>query len=179
MKNFIKPLVVMLSIILVCGGLLAVLSDLLEVTDLERIQRAIDNIYQDEQIKLAETVGIETIDMSDLKDKGEVKACYILTNGDYLILSRGKKGYSNGTITTYVAISEDFVVKKVVQDSYTGQTLMSKLTSIYEKYVNKNSATTYEEFSDVVITGATYSSHACSNSVYVALKFAQRLGGQQ
>lgn len=179
MKSFIKPIIVMLSIILVCGGLLAVLSDLLEVPDTERIQRAINKIYQNEQVELAETVEIENIDIKDLNDKGEIKACYILNNGDYLVLSRGKKGYSNGTITTYVAISKELVVKKVVQNSYTGQTLMSKLTTIYDEYISKNSASSYEEFNGVVITGATYSSHACSNSVYVALKFAERLGGQQ
>lgn len=177
MKKYIKPIVVTLAIILICGGLLAILSDLLFVSNEERINRAINKIYTEETVTLEETIDTSTVDMSDLSSLGEIKACYKLSNGDLLILSRGKKGYSNGTVTTYVAIDSSYTVKKVVQDSYTGQTLMSKLTGIYDEYEDMNSSTNKGEFDDVIVSGATYSSNAVSNSVYVAVEFAERLGG--
>ena len=49
-KKAIKSIAIMLAIILVCGGLLAVLSDLLYVDESERIQRAIDKIYTEEEV---------------------------------------------------------------------------------------------------------------------------------
>lgn len=177
MKKYIKPIVVMLAIILLCGGLLAVLSDLLYVTNEERIQRAIDKIYNDQTVLLENEINVEEIDMSEYESVGVVKACYKLSNSDYLVLTTGKKGYSNGTVTSYVAIDSAFNVKKVVQDSYSGQTLMSKLTGIYSNYEGKNSTDSKEEFDSIVVSGATYSSQATSNSVYVALKFVQKIGG--
>ena len=180
MKNSLKTITTMLAIILVCGALLAILSDLLHVSDQERIDRAIGKIYI-EQVNLKETIDVNSIDLSSEADKGEIKACYLLDNGDYLVLSKGKKGYANGTVTTYVAISSNLVVKKVVQDSYTGQTLMSKLTDIYSRYIDKNASTTYDEFGKIVVSGATFSSNATSNSVYVALRFVNAYtmqGGQ-
>lgn len=176
MKNYIKPIVVMLVIILFCGGLLAVLSDLLFVDESERIQRAINNIYKDTPVQLEEKIEVDSIDMSEFNETGVVKACYKLDNGDYLVLSTGKKGYSNGTVTTYVAITEDLVVKQVQQEDYTGQTLMSKLTGLYQKFINKTANNTIDEVIEVE-TGATYSAKAASNSVYVALQFVAKVIG--
>lgn len=177
MKKFTKPLIVMLCIMLVCGSLLAILSNLLYVSEDERIERAINKIYQGENVSLESTVEVSEVDMSDLLDFGEIKACYLISNGDYLVLSKGKKGYSNGTVSTYVAISSDVNVKKVVEDSYTAQTLMSKLSGIYENYIGFSSQTPKEDIDEVIVSGATYSSNAVSNSVYVAIKFVERVGG--
>lgn len=180
MKKYFKPIIVMLSIILFCGGLLAILSDVLAVSDSERVQRAINSIYKyeidnGEQITLVEEIDTDSVDMSEYDAVGTVKNCYKLNNGDYMVLSTGKKGYSNGKITTYVAIDSLCNVKKVVQHSYSGQTLMSKLGGIYAEYNGKNASDPKSEFDGIVATGATYSSHAVSNSVYVALKFAEKV----
>lgn len=176
MKQYIKPITVMLSIILLCGGLLAILSDLLFVTQEERIQRAIDKIYSEESVQLEQTIDISAIDMTEFNDIGAIKACYKLDNGDYLVLSTGKKGYSNGTVTTYVAIDKDLKVKNVVEDSYTGQTLMAKLSNLYENFIGKSASDSQDEVKEVV-TGATYSATAASNSVYVALQLVSKVIG--
>ena len=176
MKKYIKPITVMLSIILLCGGLLAVLSDLLFVTEEERIQRAIDKIYSDENVQLEQTIDITDIDMSEFGEVGTIKACYKLDNGDYLVLSTGKKGYSNGTVTTYVAIDSNVKVKNVVEDSYTGQTLMAKLSGLYQNFIVKSAEQSLNEVKEVV-TGATYSANAASNSVYVALQLVSLIIG--
>lgn len=176
MKKYLKPITVMLSIILLCGGLLAILSDLLFVTEEERIGRAIDKIYSGENVQLEQTLDVEAVDMTEFNDIGIIKACYKLDNGDYLVLSTGKKGYSNGTVTTYVAIDKELKVKNVVEDSYTGQTLMAKLSGLYQRFVGKSATNSNEEVKEIV-TGATYSANATSNSVYVALQFASKVIG--
>ena len=174
MKKSLKSIAIMLAIILICGGLLAILSDLLFVSDDERIQRAIDKMYE-EEVSLSQTLDVS--EYTALEDIGVIKQAYLLDNGDYLVLSTGKKGYSNGTVSVYVAIENVegvATVKKVVQDSYTGQTLMSKLGGLYEKYSNKNSSDPINE----IVSGATYSSNAVNNAVKTALSFAQsQIGG--
>ena len=180
MKKAFKDIAIMLAIILICGGLLALLSDLLYVDDNERIQRAIDKIYIEEEVSLKHNLKDKVANYSDNSDVGMVKSAYLLDNGDYLVLVTGKKGYSNGTVTIYASICNDngvATVKNTVQDSYTGQTLMSKLTSIYEKFTGKNSTQSNEEVTEIV-SGATYSSTAASNAVIVALDFVQtQIGG--
>ena len=175
MKNIIKPIIVTLLIMLTCGGALAILSDLLYVSTDERIQRAINSIYVDKQtpVTLLNEVDVNDVDMSDLENTGVIKSCYKLSNGDFLVLSTGKKGYSNGTVSCYVAIDNSLMVKKVVKDSDKGQTLMSKITGLYDKFIGK---TVGDDISEVV-TGATFSSNAVSNSIYVALEFVSRIGG--
>lgn len=178
MKNSIKSIVVTLSIILVCGVLLAVLSDLLYVSDDERVNRAINKIYTSGEVTMSQEIDVSSVDMSDLKENGVIEKCYLLSNDEYLILSKGKKGYANGSITCYVAITKDLIIKQVVQNSYVGQTLMGKVASIYERYVGFSKNDDFGDFfsSDVLVAGVTKSSTAVSNSVYTALKFAERLG---
>lgn len=179
MKQSIKALTVMLSIILLCGGLLAILSDVLFVSNEERISRAIAKIYKEEPTNLEQTIDVNQVDGSSFEELGFVKSAYALDNGDYLVLATGKKGYSNGTVTTYVAleVNENIVsVKKVVEDSYTGQTLMAKLSSIYERFIGKTSNNSVDEVVEIV-GGATYSSSAASNSVYVAMQFVSLVIG--
>lgn len=175
MKGMIKPILVTLILILVCGGLLAICSNLLAVPEQERIQRAINKIYDEESVEMVDTLDCTTVDMSDFESVGTIKACYKLNNGDYLVLSTGKKGYSNGKITVYVSISQQNQVNKVVYENDNGQTLMSKLTNIYEKYIGKNKDSVYDV--NQVKTGATMSLNAISNAVKTALEFVARLGG--
>ena len=77
-KKSIKSIIVMLAIILVCGGLLAILSDLLYVDESERIQRAIDKIYTSEEVSLQDDLKDAVALYTDNSDIGVVKAAYLL-----------------------------------------------------------------------------------------------------
>ncbi len=171
-SNAFKCIIVMLAVILLCGGLLAILSDLLKVTDTERIQRSIDKIYGKGVTQIE-----EVIDADYKTDLGEIKSCYKLKNGDYLVQSTGKKGYSNGTVTLDISITQnggEIVVKKAVLNGYTSQTLMSQLTSLYGEFANVNSNTVGNVS---VVTGASMSSTAAINAVKTAIDFINGLGG--
>lgn len=180
MKKSLKTVVIMLAIILVCGGLLAILSDLLYVSDGERINRAIQEIYAGEDVSLNENEVLDFTEFNESKDYGVIKSAYKLTNGDYLVLSTGKQGYSNGTVTVYVAISVDggvATVKKVVENSYTAQTLMSKLSNYYGEFVGLTSSN-LGDVDGMKVSGATGSSRAVNNAIVTALEFIQmEIGG--
>ena len=111
------------------------------------------------------------------QENGVIKNAYKLTNGDYLVLSTGKKGYSNGTVTVYVAISVDggvATVKKVVENSYTAQTLMSKLSSYYDGFATLT-ANDVSQIAEMKVSGATGSSRAVNNAVITALDYIQQM----
>ncbi|MBO5286138.1 MAG: hypothetical protein J6B16_04510 [Clostridia bacterium] len=174
-KSFVTSLIVMISIIVVCGGVLAIVNDLCKVSDEERIQRAIDKIYVDTDVSLEETLDVSTYDKN--QDIGEIKACYVLSNGDYLVHVTGKKGYSNGSITLYVSVSVDnsfATVKKTVLDNYKGQTLMSKLTDFYDRFSGKTSS---DDLTDIVEAGTTRSSQAVQNAVYCSIDYVNTVIG--
>ncbi len=171
-KDFVKPLLVTLSIILICGGLLAILSNLLFVSPTEKTQRAIAEIYNAE--KPFEVVQYDNVDMSEYSAEGKIEACYKVkvseTENHYLVKVSGKKGYANGSITLFVAIDENKAVQKVVMTDYKGQTLMSKLTGLYGQY---NGLTPNDEI-DKTVSGATKSANAVNNAVMVSLKFIDK-----
>lgn len=171
-KSAIKSVAVILVIILVCGGLLTCLNYLWSVSDAERTERAIEKIYNDNSVGLISTLSKDECNYET--DTGVIETCHKLSNGDYLILATGKKGYSNGKIKLYVAVAIEndlATVKKTVLDSYTGQTLMSKLNSLYDKFIGKTQNDSVEE----IVTGATYSSKATSNAVKIALEFVEKI----
>lgn len=174
-----KCIIVLLVIALIAGGLLAILNDVLSVSDEERTMRAIEKVYGKE-------MNYEELSFTDQQltnDYGSLSKVYLLENGNYLVQSTGGEGYKGGTITVWVVLtfgdSGEFKgIEKVVLESYEKQTLMSKLT--YDVYSAHNDEVTGDVYfttgSDgikVVISGATYSTNALNNAVDCALYFAR------
>lgn len=184
-KQFFKSqafrcIIVLLVIALIAGGLLAILNDVLSVSEEERTMRAIEKVYgkemQYEEIEYSSNV-LEN-------EYGKLSKVYLLENGNYLVQSTGIEGYKGGTITVWVVLASengDFSgIEKVVLESYEKQTLMSKLT--YDVYSAHNDEitgniyfTTGGDGIKVVISGATYSTNALNNAVNCALKFAREV----
>lgn len=141
---WVKCISVLLAIILVSGGLIAILSDLLYVSPEERTGRALKKIYGEE--KTYQTVldvdGTDEDKKTALNyDKGKIEKIFFIdkendsdTEYDILFRSTGNEGYKFGTVTLWIRVSvKDGVSKisKVILDSYTKQTLMGKLGSEY------------------------------------------------
>lgn len=175
-----KCIIVLLVIALVAGGLLAILNDVLYVTDEERTMRAIEKVYGEEM--QYEELSYEA---GQLKNEyGTLSKVYLLENGNYLVQATGGEGYKGGTITVWVVLSaKDGAfggIEKVVLESYEKQTLMSKLT--YDVYSAHNDEITGDVYFTtggdgikVLISGATYSTNALNNAVDCALKFAREV----
>jgi len=166
-KQFLKSkafkcILVLLCIALVAGGLLAVFNDLLKVTDEEKTARAIKEIH-------GAAVGYtdKTADFADLNNRfGAVLNVFLLSDGAYLLKSKGIDGYKGGTVTVWVAF-EDNKVSNVVFAEQEKQTLMSGFkTKFYSLYKGISEAEANE-----LISGATHTSRAINNAVNCAALF--------
>lgn len=179
-KSF-KCIVVLVCIAVISGGLLAVLNDLLYVSDDERTARAIKAIYKTE-------IGFTSVEINEsdaTNDFGSINSVFLLEDGNYLIQATGIDGYKGGTVTTW-AVAE-FIDGKyngltsVSVESYDKQTLMSAFSGNYFKvYTQKNDIIDGGGFystvagDNVVVnvqSAATYSSKAINNAVNSTLTY--------
>lgn len=166
-KEFFKSktfrcIIVLLCIALLSGGLLAICNDLLNVSDEERVMRTIKSIY-------GEKMDYEDVTTEYVTDVGHIDNAYLLSDGNYLIKATGEKGYKEGTISVWcVAKYEEGVfmgLENVSVAEYDKQTLMSKFTKdVLSKYKGT-------EETDVVVSGATFSSVAMKNAFNAALSY--------
>ena len=175
-----KCIIVLLVIALVAGGLLAILNDVLYVTEEERTMRAIEKVYGKEMNYQEKEYSSDQL----VNDYGTLSKVYLLENGNYLVQATGGEGYKGGTITVWIVLTaKDGAfggIEKVVLESYEKQTLMSKLT--YDVYSAHNDEitgdvyfTTSGDGIKVLISGATYSTNALNNAVDCALQFAREV----
>ncbi len=175
-----KCIIVLLVIALVAGGLLAILNDVLYVTEEERTMRAIEKVYGKEMNYQEKEYSSDQL----VNDYGTLSKVYLLENGNYLVQATGGEGYKGGTITVWVVLTaRDGAfggIEKVVLESYEKQTLMSKLT--YDVYSAHNDEITGDVYFTtggdgikVLISGATYSTNALNNAVDCALQFAREV----
>ena len=97
----------------------------------------------------------------------------------FLVQSRGKGGYSGGTVTCWVAINVDLAnktvlnIKKVQIGENTNQSFIGKIT---EKMLNDFTKQLLDEYTTddgFVSSGATFSSNAICNSVNGAVKWVE------
>lgn len=179
-KSF-KCIVVLVCIAVISGGLLAVLNDLLYVSDDERTARAIKAIYKTE-------IGFTSVEINEsdaTNDFGSINSVFLLEDGNYLIQATGIDGYKGGTVTTW-AVAE-FIdgnyngLTSVSVESYDKQTLMSAFSGNYFKvYTQKNDIIDGGGFystvagDNVVVnvqSAATYSSKAINNAVNSTLTY--------
>ena len=175
-----KCIIVLLIIALVAGGLLAILNDVLFVTEEERTMRAIEKVYGKE-MQYEELIYSSNVLENEF---GTINKLYKLENGNYLVQTTGGQGYKGGTITVWVVLATEYGdfagIEKVVLESYEKQTLMSKLT--YDVYSAHNDEitgdvyfTTSGDGIKVLISGATLSTNALNNAVDCALQFAREV----
>lgn len=181
-KSIIKCVVVLMAITIICCVLLAVLNDLLYVSDSERTMRAIKKVYGKEM-----TYTVETIDESKVNENyGSISELYLLEDGNRLFKSTGINGYGNGTISLWVVVKYEgetaSKIDKVVLADYKKQTIMSNITSIYDEYVKADPSdyTNGKIFTvdkndtnniNNLITGATKSSNAVNNAINVIIDY--------
>ena len=186
-----KCIAVLLSIMVIAGGLLAIASQLFFVSDEERLKRAVKKVYG-KDVEVTEQQLDE--EFSD-NEYGTIESFYTFTDDekDYgLFKSKGKQGYKNGTVTLWILFNmegdcfED--IKKVVLGDSDKQTLMSKLTGkFYSAYevidipdiesglivVVKDGTAEFELKN--VAGGATKSSNAANNAVNAVLYYIRSI----
>lgn len=174
-----KCLVTLLSIILVCCIFLTFCNSLFYVSDAERLDRAVAKIYG----KSVATEEIELTDEEKTVKNATIKAAYLVTDdGNYLVKSTGKGGFSGGSVTCWVVVTlsgnEVSGIQKVVVDSNVGQSYIGKVT---DSFLNSFTSEYKEEYAvsdGFVSAGASYSSTAICNSVNGAIEFVKARTGE-
>lgn len=176
-----KSLAVLLSIVIIAGGLLAICNDLLYVSEEEKFERSLAKIYGG-SAKVEETIKLT----NDNKKQGEGKInyAYLMDDGNYLIQATGEGGFSGGTATVWVVVGckdKKFDgVKKVVYETNEGQTYISKFgDAFYDQFVKSASQLDGKTFStdksdktvQVVNAGASMTTTAMCNAVNAAVSF--------
>lgn len=188
-SDWFKCTAVLLGLLIVLGGTLAVLNDVLFVSPEERTARAISKFYDT-------TPSYEVILDADAENgkREENQFGYIekiFEIGDEtLFKSTGINGYKGGTITLWLKVvknEQGYKIDKIVLDGYEKQTLMSKFDAKYFRtftdvtfdYENKNSIFSPKNNGEGLtapMTGATYSANAACNAVNCVLAY---LGGME
>lgn len=173
-SNVFKCLITLLCVLLVSGIFLTIMDGLLEVTPEEKRNRAISKIYDMQ-------VDVEELTTANYNDSAEIQEAYkVITDGNYLIKSKGLGAYKGGSVTCWVVVKIDkdknavSGIGKVVIDSNENQTLMSQFTnSVLDQFSQKYNPD--EVFTNQVITGATavLTENAICNSVNAAVDYVK------
>ena len=204
--TWFKCVAVLLSILLVSGALIAILSDLLFVSPEMRTNRAIKKIYGEEMTysvvfdadgEKNDSYLLDSEKPLIIYDEGRINKIYIIGDSsqseyDLLFQSVGYQGYKGGSVTvwTLVKVSLTYNIDKVVLEGYEKQTLMSKfskeyflgfklddITDAYQKGELFTTAT--DGVNSKAVTGATYSATACVNAVNCVIKYVAQGGIQR
>ncbi|MCH5147982.1 MAG: hypothetical protein J1G05_01295 [Clostridiales bacterium] len=200
-SNAFKCIVTLLCVLLVSGVLLTIAYGFMEVSDGERLQRAVKKVYTASSpiVHGVDENGKDKIIDADEKDpkgltqsvtsgKATILSAYIIKfegsdEVNYLVQSRGKEGYSGGTVTCWVAINVDFEsrtvlnIAKVQIGENTNQSFIGKITekmlNDFTKNLPEDGFTTKGDDA-TISSGATFSSNAICNAVNGAVEWVKK-----
>lgn len=173
-----KCIVVLLSIVLLCSVFLTICNALFYVSDDERLNRALSELYDGESVTTELAPGADALGNGEEVGRAVILAARTVTSdnhaGDWLIQVKGLDGYQNGTVTCWVVIEtqENAVsgVGAVSISSNEGQSYIGKITQDFLNGFSENF--TGENYPDgMVSSGASYSSTAIRNAVNGALDY--------
>lgn len=202
-SNAFKCIITLLCVLLVSGVLLTVAYGFMEVSQGERLQRAVKKVYTTSSpiVHGLDENGEDIIIEADEKDphglvSGSVKSkdgqSVILSaykiefegldDVHILVQSRGKGGFSGGTVTCWVAINIDVTNKEIkniakvqlgenVNQSFIGKITAAMLNKFTKSLPEEGFTTKGDDAT--VSSGATFSSNAICNSVNGAVEWVK------
>lgn len=200
-----KCIIVLLSILLICGVFLTVMYSFLKVSAGERLQRAVSAIYAGQEITVYGKDDVEiTADMEDPLDltgntaktvgNADILAAYMVEFKDsgeinYLVQAQGKGGFSGGSVTCWIAVivenGEVTGIGNVNIASNSNQSFIGNITDDFLKSFS-DGYNPDKEFSSIkgsadehLVSGTSKSSTAINNAVNAAVKYVKDyLGGE-
>lgn len=200
-SNSFKCIVVLLVIALVCGAVLAFCNDLFYVSDEEMFARSIVKIYDGDASELTDLIESEDdqVTYTSYNAQAVILDALVAADGEtWLVQSRGTGGYQNGTVTIWVNMTAEGValtaINKVIVDSNDGQTLINSFdddflaTYASEEYAdvvsggghftNQRMTSDSTPETEVVVSGATYTSRAINAAVNGAMDYVRERAGE-
>ena len=124
----VLAVLVLVVIALVSGGLLAILNDLLFVSEEERTNRSLNKVYASESFTELEI----DADYASNADYGEIVYLYEAADGTIIISAKGQKGWK-GQSEIVMAVNNGTIVNMIVS-TYGGD---DKATSIDADYLKQ------------------------------------------
>lgn len=124
----VLAVLVLVVIALVSGGLLAILNDLLFVSEEERTNRSLNKVYASESFTELEI----DADYASNADYGEIVYLYEAADGTIIISAKGQKGWK-GQSEIVMAVNNGTIVNMIVS-TYGGD---DKTTSIDADYLKQ------------------------------------------
>lgn len=202
-SNSFRCIVVLLVIALVCGTVLAICNDLFYVSDEEVKLRSMAKIYDGEVSELVEVDlgGYET-EFTAFGCGAVIKEAMTAPGGVWLVKSKGDKcGYQNGSVVLWVSLTAESgkltAINKVILESYdSSQTLIK---SINDEFLAQYASEDYKDVvtggkhftnvkmskedntpaTEVVASGATYTSKAVNAAVNGAMDFVRAAAAKE
>lgn len=190
-----KCIIALLCILLVCGVFLTVAYGFLEVTEGERLQRAINKLYggnevtvyglNDQVIDSSVRNPESLLSQSVSVNRAEITAAYKVefTDDDgehlqYLVLSKGKDGEGGGSVTCWVAVEVKYgaidSIYNVSINTNDGQEYIGRFGSDYfDKFKGEYSGEPFSTTNGYINSGATFSSNAINNSINGAIDYVK------
>ena len=131
-----KCIVVLLSIVLLCSVFLTICNALFYVSDDERLNRALSELYDGESVTTELAPGADALGNGEEVGRAVILAARTVTSdnhaGDWLVQAQGLDGYNGGTVTCWVVIEtqENAVsgVGAVSISSNEGQSYIGRIT---------------------------------------------------
>ena len=180
-----KCIIVLLSIVLLCSVFLTICNALFYVSDEERLDRALAELYDGESVSTELAPGADALGDGEQVGRAVVLTARIVTSenhaGDWLVQTQGLDGYNGGTVTCWVVIEtqENAVsgVGAVSISSNEGQSYIGRITQEFLNGFSENF--NGEPYPDgMVSSGASYSSTAIRNAVNGALEYVKTSVGE-
>ena len=178
-KNYVLPIVVLLVICILCVGVLAVLNDVLYVSDDVKFSRAMSKIYPGVEFDAQQKVSYKNANYGEVTSVTWAKG---KTKGDRVAVIEAVStnvGFGSGNVTLYV------VVKEVAKDGKTvgeiaawsikdnvGQSYIGKIDGANKWYVGTDIANEVAMGTNMT-AGATMTSTAINMAINVAADYAR------
>lgn len=187
-----KCITCLLIILLFSGASIAILSDVLYVSDEERTKRSIVKIYGEE--KEYSSLLDEKVECGDF---GSIDKIFIVGNKesesfDYLFHAVGEHGFKDGSITYWIKVASNkgtLSIGKLVIESNKSQSFIGNIndawhSNLYVEVVGSKYLTPWSkvaeqnsnEFTLIPTTGATNSKNASCNAVNSVIYYISQGG---
>lgn len=178
-KNYIRPIVVLLVISILCVGLLAVLNDVLYVSDEVKFSRAMGKIYPGVEFDAQQKVSYKNANYGEVTSVTWAKG---KTKGDRVAVIEAVSsnvGFGSGNVTLYVVVKEVAKGGKTVGEiaawsikDNVGQSYIGKIDGANKWYVGTDIANEIAMASNMT-SGATMTSNAINMAINVAADYAR------
>lgn len=170
-SNAFKCIAVMMSIVIICGGIIAICNDIFYVSPEEVTMRAVTSIFGKEPDEMQELVVTDS--QAEENAGGYVSSSYMITdsgNTYLLINSTGNNGFKGGDVTMWTLLNADDIScsddNEYVSSTITGIESIQYSSNNSQSFIGLLTSTYYDGFTsyDEIVSNGGYFTTSLSSS---------------